>query len=60
MKNKQLAQLALLILVSIFCMGFYSGITNTPMGGILTAASFVSVFMQVWVISRLWSARDES
>lgn len=60
MKNKQLAQLALSLLIILFCLGFYSGWTKTPIGGILTLGSFASCAMQIWVICRLWKAKDET
>jgi hypothetical protein len=58
MTNNQLAKLALSVLSILFCVGFYSGYTATPMTGVITFGSFISIIIQVWCIIRLWKSTD--
>jgi hypothetical protein len=60
MKNKQVAQITLGVLIITFMTGFYAGFTGSQatLQPVLTCLSVISLGTQCWAIGRLWSATD--
>jgi|TARA_R110002167_G_scaffold254919_2_gene461157 hypothetical protein len=59
MKNKQVAQIVLVVLCITFSIGFVVGFTgNEDLNGLVMLFSFINIGCQFWAIGRLWSATD--